>query len=195
MTGSVRKRHALAFEDQTPQESEEERQIKRSFEILRIKGLSIPSVIERPSLESPQPEPYTVHVIPSPIVIPPSSDGPTSPAPIPSPTATSPPLLSPPTLDSERARKTQSAFNPVDTAGMWDSGVTDRPGVKSRPTSMSVINDKRRKEEKKRERSKSKEDRSFDNDKGSPTKRHDWTRFKNGFKGLFKREKTQGPSN
>lgn len=189
MTGSMRKRHAVAFEDQTLVESEEERQIKRSVEILRIKELSIPSVIERPSLESPQLEPYTAPAIPSPAVIPPSSDGPTTPAPVPSLALLSAPFLSPPPTDSERARKTQSAFNPVDTAGLWDSGVTNRPGMKSRPTSMSVINDKRRKEEKKRERSKSKDDRAYDNDKGCPTKKHDWNRFKNGLKGLFKREK------
>ncbi|KAF1911195.1 hypothetical protein BDU57DRAFT_524962 [Ampelomyces quisqualis] len=185
MSGSMRKRYGLAFEDQTLEETEEERQVKRSVELLRIKELAT-SITERPSCEIPSSEPtprLTVLAIPSPIVTSPSSDA--SPAPIPCP-----PLLSPPIPDPERFRKTQSAYNPVTTAGLWDSGVSKHPGLKSRPTSMSVVLDKQKKQDQKRERSKTKEDRKYDNDKGVPSKKHaEWHRLKASLKSLFTREK------
>lgn len=42
MSGSMRRRYGLAFEDQALPESEEERQYKRSSELLRIKELALP---------------------------------------------------------------------------------------------------------------------------------------------------------
>jgi hypothetical protein len=55
---------------------------------------------------------------------------------------------------------------------------------------MSVILDKQKKQDRKRGRSKTKEDRKYDNDKGVPSKKHaEWHRFKASLKGLFKREK------
>lgn len=169
MSGSMRKRYGLAFEGESVPESEEERQGKYSAELLRIKELALPAGLERISSDSFAEQPPPVH---SSIVIPPSSDGPKS--------AT--PLLSPALPDTDRTRKTQSAYNPVDTVGMWDSGVHEGPGLRSRPTSMFVLNEKKRKQEKKRGRSK-------DNDKGVAVKKNEWHRFKTSLKGLFKRDK------
>jgi hypothetical protein len=191
MSGSMRRRHGLAFEGEPLPESEEERQIKRSVELLRIKELALP---ERSSsdLSGTESNPrLRVVTIPSPIITRPSNDVPMSPTPL-----LSPPLLSPPLPDPERSRKTQSAYNPITTAGLWDSGVTERPGLKSRPTSMFVINEKKKKQERKRERSKSKEDKKFqkerymdEKDSMSLKKHGDWHKFKTSLKGLFRREK------
>jgi hypothetical protein len=173
----MRKRYGFAFQNQALPESEEERQVKRSGEILRIKELALP-ISERSSSEEPAAEPTplpTIVAIPPPISIPQTS--PTSPTPL-----LSPPLLSPDPKDPERSRKTQSAYNPITTAGLWDSGVSERVGLKSRPTSLSVILDKQKKQDRKRERSKTKEDRKLD-------KEGEWHRFKRGVRDLFRREK------
>ncbi|KAH7396570.1 hypothetical protein DE146DRAFT_614141 [Phaeosphaeria sp. MPI-PUGE-AT-0046c] len=154
MSGSMRRRFGLAFEDQALLESEEERQAKRSVELMRIKELALPT--SEPPLLSPS-------------------------------------LLSPPAADPERSRKTQSAYNPVTTAGLWDSGVSERPGLKSRPTSMSVIMDKQKKQDRKRERSKTKEERrakNDDKDVSSLKKTSEWRKFKTSLKHLFRREKS-----
>lgn len=58
----------------------------------------------------------------------------------------------------------QSAYNPVATAGPWDSGVAEHPGLKSRPTSMSVIMDKQKKQDRRRERSMIKEEKKAKNE-------------------------------
>lgn len=186
MSGSMRRRYGLAFEDQALLESEEERQAKRSVELMRIKELALP-VSERSSSEIPSTEPTprpAVVVIPSPIVVPTTT---TSPAPF-----ISPPLLSPPVADPERSRKTQSAYNPVTTAGLWDSGVSEHPGLKSRPTSMSVIMDKQKKQDRKRERSKTKgEKRAKHDDVASLRKTSsEWRKFKTSLRQLFRREKS-----
>ncbi|KAH9864017.1 hypothetical protein J1614_009950 [Plenodomus biglobosus] len=198
MTGSMRKRYGLAFEDQALPESEEERQSKRSTELLRIRELALSTPIERPSMETnpietkPQ---LTLTTITSPIVIPPTSDGPTSPI-IPPPLP-SPALLSPSLPNLERTRKTQSAYNPVKTAGLWDSGVTDGPGLRSRPTSMFVSIERKRKQDKNK-RSKSESNRkdsivrSYEDEDFMGFKRKgDWYKYKlkTHLKNLFKREK------
>jgi hypothetical protein len=103
----MRKRYGLTFEDQTLAETAEERTMKRSVELLRIKELQLPSPIERPSAESTRPLPPA---IPSPIVIPASPEGPTSPTPL-----LASPLLSPAMPQTERSRKTQSAYAPITT--------------------------------------------------------------------------------
>lgn len=186
MSGSMRRRYGLAFEDQAPLESEEERQAKRSVELMRIKELALPNS-ERSSSDVPSNEPTTrpaVVVIPSPIVIPSTT---ASPAPL-----LSPPLLSPPAADPERSRKTQSAYNPITTAGLWDSGVSEHSGLKSRPTSMSVIMDKQKKQDRKRERSKTKDEKrakNEDKDVSSLKKPSEWRKFKTNLKHLFRREK------
>jgi hypothetical protein len=194
MTGSMRRRYGLAFEDQTPLESEEEKQSKRSTELLRIKELALPSPLERPSMENSSPETTSKTFpgpIPSPIVIRPSSDEPSQKAPL------SAPLLSPPLPDPERARKTQSAYNPITTAGLWDSGVTEGPSLKARPTSMFVMNERNKKEEKKRERSKSKEHRKEEKRRSIEgrdclglKRKSDWYKYKLklSIKGLFKKD-------
>jgi hypothetical protein len=133
--------------------SEEERQAKHSAELMRIKELTL-SVSERCSSEVPPIEPTirsAVFVVPAPIVVPAAT---ACPAPL-----MSPPLSSPPIADPERSRKTQSAYNPVATAGSLDSGVSEHPGLKSRLTSMSVIMDKQKKQDRRRERSKTKEEK------------------------------------
>jgi hypothetical protein len=190
MSGSMRKRYGLAFEDNALPESEEEKQIKRSVELLRIKELVIPPHIERPSPEKPFDQSFsrsTSPAKPTPITIPHPTNTPTS-----TPPLLSPSLLSPP-LDTDRARKTRSAYRSIETAGLWDSGITERPGLNSRPTSMFVVNEKKRKEEKKRGRGKTKdkEEKDFDNDKGHPAAKRSvgWDRMKSGVKGLFKKGK------
>jgi hypothetical protein len=191
----MRRRYGLAFEGEALPETEEERQVKRSVELLRIKELAIPSIVERFSSEisaTSSPTRTTVVAIPSPIVIAPSAASPT-------PTLLlSPPLLSPPTTDSERSRKTQSAYNPITTTGLWDSGVTEPSRLKSRPTSMSVIMEKQKKQDRKRENSKkSKQEKKAEKEKakydegdyGSLKKPRDWHRFKSSLRGLLRREK------
>ncbi|KAH7562252.1 hypothetical protein BM1_01772 [Bipolaris maydis] len=175
ITGSARKRYGLAFEDEALVESTEERQMKRSIELLRIRELQLPSPTERPSVETSRP---SLNQPPSPIVIPPSPGEPASPAPL-----LDSPLLSPPLPDTKRPRKTQSTYAPITTTGMWDSGVVDGPGLKKRPTSMFVMNEKKRKQEKKGERSKSKDSKTRkgeqSSDHGMGVKRKsDWYVYK-----------------
>lgn len=184
MSGSMRRRHGLAFEGQPLAESEEERQIKRSVELLRIKELVLP---DRPSSDMSTRQ--TVMTIPSPIITRPSNDSPAPPAPL-----LSPPLLSPPLPDPERSRKTQSTYEPVTTTGLWDSGVTERPGLRSRPTSMFVANEKKKRQDRKRERSKTKEDRKLEKERGrddsvslKKSGDSDWRKFKNSLKDIFRR--------
>ncbi|KAL1801603.1 hypothetical protein ACET3X_001945 [Alternaria dauci] len=189
ISGSMRKRYRLTSEDQTLGETAEERTTKRSMELLRIKELQLPIPIERPSAESTRP-PLTA--IPSPIVVPPSSEGPTSPAPL-----LASPLLSPAMPETERSRKTQSAYAPITTTGMWDSGVTDGPGLKKRPTSMFVMNEKKRKQERKVERCKSvKEKTKICEDSGEglglkSKRKGDWYMYKIKLrlKDMFKKDK------
>ncbi|KAG9189043.1 hypothetical protein G6011_05911 [Alternaria panax] len=189
MTGSMRKKYGLTFEDQALVETAEERTVKRSMELLHIKELQLPSTIERPSAESTRPLPPA---IPSPIVIPPSSKSPTSPAPL-----LASPLLSPSMPETERSRKTQSAYAPVTTTGMWDSGVTEGPGLKKRPTSMFVMNEKKRKQEKRVERCKSTKDKTKtgeDSHEGlcpKSRRKGDWYMYKIKLrlKDMFKKEK------
>lgn len=185
MTGSMRKRHALAFEDQTLVESPEERQAKLSAEILRIKELALPSPLERPSAESSRsPSP----VLPSPNVVPPSPVEIALPAP-----AASETLLAPAVPESERSQKTQSAYAPVTTTGMWDSGVTEGKGLKKRPTSMDVLKEKQRKQGRKSERVKGKESKTSHPEDGNEAygfrRKGDWYMYKMKlrFKDMFKR--------
>jgi hypothetical protein len=170
----MRRRYGLAFANQPLEESEEERQVKRSVELLRIRELALPTTLERSSSD------LLVTEIAVPVIIPPSPTDPTSPA----------ALLSPPLPDPERKRKTQSAYTPIATAGLWDSGVT---GVKSRPTSMSVLNKKMAKIERKRERSKTKEEkreRKFDEKESEDEKKGtEWWRFKGGLRRMLGRGK------
>ncbi len=187
MTGSMRKKYGLPFEDQTLVETAEERSMKRSVELLRIKELSLPSPIERPSAESTRPP---APAIPSPVSKHPSSEYST---PLAQPLAS--PLLPSAMSETERSRKTQSAYAPITTTGMWDSGVTEGPGLKKRPTSMFVMNEKKRKQEKKGVRSKSKESKtkaSEDSSEGFGLKRKgDWYvyKIKLRLKDMFKKEK------
>jgi hypothetical protein len=160
-TGSLRKRFVPGLENQALPETEEERQMKRSVEILRVKELVLPTSTtnsSRPNL--------------APITIEP-----------PSPDLRS---LSVSSIDP-RTLKTQSAYNPVTTAGLWDSGVVDRPGLKTRPTSLVVVNGKKEKEKRKQEKSKSKEKTRYLEVNGEgPSKNQ---RFKDCFRGIFHREK------
>jgi hypothetical protein len=157
--GSTRKRFGLGLEDQTLEETEEERQSKRSMELLRVRELSVPDVSDKPSGS----------LAPIQIIEPPREDRSPSPA-----------------SPDPRARKTRSAYDPITTAGLWDSGVTEKPGLKSRPTSLVVMKEK---EKKKQQRSKSKE-KNKDNDKGVARPRAS-ERFKQRFMGIFRREKQE----
>jgi hypothetical protein len=187
MTGSMRRQYGLAFEDQTLVETAEERQLKRSVELRRIKELTLPSPVERPSVETARSPPAA---IPSPCVISASLDGPTSPVPL-----LASPLLSPPLADSERSRKTQSAYAPITTTGLWDSGVTEGSGLKKRPTSMFVMNEKKRKQEKKSERGKTKDSKTKGSEDSAETlglrRKGDWYvyKIKLRLKEIFKKEK------
>ncbi|XPS92277.1 hypothetical protein M3J09_001676 [Ascochyta lentis] len=146
MTGSLKRRYGIPFPVDTLSETEEDKENKRSEEILRLKQLALPAPVELPVEQTPAleaPTRPTVLVIPTPTVIRPSTDSPASPMLLPSPQLP----------ESDRTRKTQSAFNPITTAGLWDSGVAEGPGVKRRPTSMFIMNERKRKEEKKRGRS------------------------------------------
>ena len=150
MTGSLKKRYGISSQVETLSETEEDKENKRSEEILRLKQLALPAQLELSPVEQVPAETPTlktlshlpVLVIPTLTVIRPSTDGPASPMLLPSPNLP----------DSDRTRKTQSAFNPITTAGMWDSGITEGPGIKRRPTSMFIMNERKRKEEKKRGR-------------------------------------------
>lgn len=162
--GSLRKRFGLALEDQPVLETEEERQSKRSAELLRVKELAI------------QPPP-TLTLDDKPLSPIPSVGPPMSPAgPEPSPT-----------LSSTRASKTRSAYDPVTTAGLWDSGVIEgNRTLRTRPTSLVVVNDKKAKAKRKEERSKSR-------DQHKEKKEKDGRRKSEGlralFKGVFHKEK------
>ncbi|CAN9377825.1 unnamed protein product [Alternaria alternata] len=93
---------------------------------------------------------------------------------------------------TERSRKTQSAYAPITTTGMWDSGVTEGPGLKKRPTSMFVMNEKKRKQEKKVERKKSKASEESNEGLGPKSKRKgDWYMYKIKLrlKDIFKKDK------
>ncbi|KAF2178312.1 hypothetical protein K469DRAFT_335494 [Zopfia rhizophila CBS 207.26] len=149
--GSTKKRFGLAFEDQAVPEAEEERQSKRSVELLRIKELA------QPSPDAP---------VPPVKILEPQSDMFRSPY---------------PTTQDARNLKAQSAYNPITTAGLWDSGVAEGPGLKSRPTSLVVVNEKKEKAKRKKERSKSKE-KEKDGRRASE-------RFKQHFIGMFRKEK------
>ncbi|KAF2793864.1 hypothetical protein K505DRAFT_325151 [Melanomma pulvis-pyrius CBS 109.77] len=160
-TGSTRKRFGLALEDQALPETEEERQSKRSIELLRIKELVLP---DSPS-DAPAP-----NLAPIKILEPPAELCPPSPA----------------SMDP-RALKTQSAYNPVTTAGLWDSGVVDRPGLKTRPTSLVVVNEKKEKAKRKQEKSKSKEKSKYLEVEREGPRRSE--RFKQRVMGIFRKEK------
>ncbi|KAG9203675.1 hypothetical protein G6514_002284 [Epicoccum nigrum] len=193
MTGSLKKRYGIRSQVETLSETEEDKEAKRSEEILRLKQLAQPTPVE----VSPTPTPTVEALLPPVLVIPttnvirPSTDGPSSPMLLPSPQLP----------ESDRTRKTQSAFNPITTAGMWDSGVTDGPGIKKRPTSMFVMNERKKKEEKKRGRSEGRtkkqeretlERSSSKEDFTKGTKEKDSTsmrqRLKNSLKGMFGRK-------
>ena len=162
-TGSLRKKHGVAFEDQTLVEAVDERQIKPSVELLRIKELTLAAPLERPSAESTR---LPLAVIPSHIVVPPSSEESGPPTPILASPLLSLPFPPPSVMDAERSGNTKSPFTPVTTTGLWDSGVTEGHGLKKRATSMFVLNEKKRKQEKKMvsERSKSKSSKTRDRD-------------------------------
>ena len=78
---------------------------------------------------------------------------------------------------------------------MWDSGVTEGPGLKKRPTSMFVMNEKKRKQEKKGGRSKSKDNNTKAGEDGSEglglKRKGDWYMYKIKLrlKNCFKKEK------
>jgi hypothetical protein len=66
---------------------------------------------------------------------------------------------------------------------MWDSGVVEGPGLKKRPTSMFVMNEKKRKQEKKGERSKSKDSKTKKSEQGGDQgmglkRKGDWYMYK-----------------
>ncbi|KAJ4330904.1 hypothetical protein N0V95_009978 [Ascochyta clinopodiicola] len=199
MTGSLKRRYGVPSRVETLSETEEDKENKRSEEILRLKQLALPMPIELSSAEqTPAPTPAleapvrpTVLVIPTPTVIRPSTDGPASPMLLPSPQLP----------ESDRTRKTQSAFNPITTAGMWDSGVAEGPGIKRRPTSMFIMNERKRKEDKKRGRSEGRTkkqerevvDRSTSKEDSKKSERGNdctgiRTKLKNSLKGMFGRK-------
>ncbi|KAF1950970.1 hypothetical protein CC80DRAFT_519713 [Byssothecium circinans] len=152
-SGSTKKRFSL--EGQTLVETEEERQAKRSSEINRIKELSLPRT---PGIALPK------HIL----------------TPIPSADPTLDRTESP-ALPGLRGRKARSAYDPVPTAGLWDSGVVEGPGLlKSRPTSTFVLNEKKMKAKKKEQRSKSK-----DKVKEKKPKEKDERRKSDGIRQLF----------
>jgi len=164
--GSLRKRFGLALEDQALPETEEERQYKRSAELLRVTDSTL---LSPPTLSSDK-NPLT------PIL---SVEPPTSPAdPLPSPTQSNP-----------RALKARSAYEPIPTAGLWDSGVIEGKSLKTRPTSLVVVNEKMKKAQKKEERSKSREKSKSKKEK----KEHDGRRKSEGLRnlltGMFRKEK------
>ena len=79
---------------------------------------------------------------------------------------------------------------------MWDSGVTEGHGLKKRPTSMFVMNEKKRKQEKKGERSKSKDRKTKQGDESSNEgldlkRKGDWYMYKIKLrlKDIFKKDR------
>ncbi|KAF2642603.1 hypothetical protein P280DRAFT_467931 [Massarina eburnea CBS 473.64] len=158
-SGSTKKRFSLALGEHPLTETDEERQAKRSCEIMRIKELSLPPTS---ALNSP------THAL----------------TPIPSLEPSLTRTISPVEMDS-RGRKTKSAYDPVPTAGLWDSGVVEGGGLKTRPTSMVVVNEKKMKAKKKEDRSKSKDKRK--DRKESCHRKSDGIRHL--FVGMFRKEK------
>lgn len=156
-TGSTKKRFGLALEDQALPETEEERQNKRSTEILRLKE-SLPSPASIASASQNLTLPQSPH--------PQGADRSPSPS----------------SLDP-RAKKTRSAYNPVTTAGLWDSGVVDGRGLKTRPTSLVVVNEKKKKAKRKEDRSKSREKKEKE-----PRRKSEG--FRQLFTGIFRRDKS-----
>jgi hypothetical protein len=161
--GSTKKRFGLGLGDEPLKESEEERQCKRSSELLRIKELSIPTT---PSSPNQTLEPA-------------SSAG----------LAASDRSLSP-ASSNPRTKKTRSAYNPITTAGLWDSGVAAGRGLKTRPTSMVVVQGKKNKARRKEARTRSKErEREKSKERKEKTPRRKSEGFKQLFSGIFRREK------
>jgi hypothetical protein len=70
--------------------------------------------------------------------------------------------------------------------------VSEHPGLKSRPTSMSVIIDKQKKQDRRRERSKTKEEKKAKNEDMASLKKKtgEWRKFKTSLKHFFRREKS-----
>lgn len=159
-TGSIRKRFGPALEEQALPETEEERQTKRSVEVVQIKELAIPD----------SPSDATVPNLAPIQNIEPSPSDFRSPSPLPI---------------GSRTAKTQSAFNPVITTGLWDSGVVDRPGLKIRPTSLVIVNEKKEKAKRKQEKSKTTEKTKHLEIERDGSRR----RLRDRFKGIFHREK------
>jgi hypothetical protein len=162
--GSTRKRFGLAFENETLPETEEERQSKRSIELLRIKELALPG---------------TPTVTPTP-----TDPRPSTPVPV---TIIEPPIevRSPPPSPDLKGRKTQSAYNPVTTAGLWDSGVKPNRKSKSRPTSLVVVKQKEEKAKRKQER------KEACKEKGMSVHTDGWRSggFRQRFLAIFRKEK------
>ncbi|KAF1977509.1 hypothetical protein BU23DRAFT_298280 [Bimuria novae-zelandiae CBS 107.79] len=151
--GSLRKRFGLTFEDHPMPETEEESQTKPSIELVQVKELAL----------LPPPKLFVDHNPLSPI---PSIEPPVSPV---------EPQPSPKFSDS-RTRKTRSAYDPVTTAGMWDSGVVEGKGtLRTRPTSLVVMNDKKAKAKRKEKKQKVTRSKSEG--------------LRNLFAGIFRKEK------
>lgn len=170
-TGSTKKRFGLALEDQPVPETEEERQTKRSSEILRIKELALPSPSSALSPKS------TLTPIPS--AEPPASTRSPSPA-----------------SSNSRDKRRRSAYNPVTTAGMWDSGVSAKRRLRMRPTSLVVLNEKMEKAKRKEARSKSKDkskpkEKREKKEKKEKEGRRKSESFKQLFTGIFRKEKSE----
>ncbi|KAF2690193.1 hypothetical protein K458DRAFT_413016 [Lentithecium fluviatile CBS 122367] len=161
-TGSTKKRFGLGLEGQPLTETEEERQSKRSSELLRIKELSLPA--------SPASPNQTLSPIPS--AEPAASERSISPA-----------------FSNPRTKKARSAYNPVTTAGMWDSGVSEGRSLKTRPTSMVVVQEKKKKARRKEARSRSKEREKDKGNEKKKTSRRTSEGFRQLFSGIFRREK------
>jgi hypothetical protein len=158
-TGSIKKRSRLGVESQPLTETGEERQIKRSSELLRIRELSLPTSPHEPN--------QTLTPIPS--ADPSASIRSLSPA-----------------SSNPRTKKTRSAYNPVTTLGLWDSGVEGR-GLKTRPTSMVVVQEKKKKARRKEARSRSREGACKDQKEKCSRRKSEG--FKQLFSGIFRREK------
>ncbi|KAF2261614.1 hypothetical protein CC78DRAFT_347224 [Lojkania enalia] len=164
-TGSTRRRFGLALEDQTLTETEEERQSKRSEEILRMKELALSSPRDQ---STSSPPPVRILEPPAQTYRSPSPASPTNP----------------------RTFKSRSAqYDPVTTAGLWDSGVVEGSGVKRRPTSLVVVNEKKEKEKRRQERSKGRDRKGSEteNDKGTEIVRGRGERFKRRISRMFRR--------
>ncbi len=135
MTGSLKKNTGVVLENQVLQESEEERRNRRSSEVLRLKQSLIHTQVTEDVSGS------GLATIPSRTATPPTPKS--------AMTVSSQPM-SLPQPNPERERKVQSAFNPVTTTGLWDSGVTDGSGLRKQPTSMFVMNERKKKQEKRK---------------------------------------------